>query len=158
MSSIIYFAALSFNIETLYGGGGLVFKRVPISLWRHGNTCRPPYLNRIHSNGNTGLHQVRMQSHVLNIMKKIVFLTKFRQNVFKNLHSQIKYNAFMVTFVIFYYRELKHKIKLPNVHVRIAVHTGDIVTAVLGARHWKYDLLGEDVIRAKHLLGRAHNG
>lgn len=69
-----------------------------------------------------------------------------------------KCNAFTVTFVIFYYRELKHKIKLPNVHVRIAVHTGDIVTAVLGARHWKYDLLGEDVIRAKHLLGRAHNG
>lgn len=156
MSSIIYFAALSFNIETLYGGGGLVFKRVPSSLWRHGNTCRPPYLNRIHSNGNTGLHQVRMQSPVLNIMKKIVFLTTSDKTFLKTYTA--KYNAFTVTFFIFYYRELKHKIKLPNVHVRIAVHTGDIVTAVLGARHWKYDLLGEDVIRAKHLLGRAHNG
>ncbi|XP_052688522.1 adenylate cyclase type 8-like isoform X1 [Crassostrea angulata] len=60
--------------------------------------------------------------------------------------------------ILDYMKELKHKVKLPNVHARIAIHTGDIVTAVLGARHWKYDLLGDDVIRAKHLLERAHNG
>lgn len=69
-----------------------------------------------------------------------------------------KCNALTITFVIFFLRELKNKVKLPNVHARIAIHTGDIVTAVLGARHWKYDLLGDDVIRAKHLLERAHNG
>lgn len=56
-------------IETLYGGGGMVFKRVSSRLWRHGNTCRSPHPNRIHSNGNTGLHEVRMQSPLLNIIK-----------------------------------------------------------------------------------------
>uniref|UniRef100_K1QSM2 adenylate cyclase n=1 Tax=Magallana gigas TaxID=29159 RepID=K1QSM2_MAGGI len=60
--------------------------------------------------------------------------------------------------ILDYMKELKNKVKLPNVHARIAIHTGDIMTAVLGARHWKYDLLGDDVIRAKHLLERAHNG
>ena len=48
--------------------------------------------------------------------------------------------------------------KLPHVHLRIAVHTGDVVTAVLGTRHWRYDLLGDDVIKTKELLKDAHNG
>lgn len=145
-------------IETLYGGGGMVFKRVSSRLWRHGNTCRSPHPNRVHGNGNTGLHEVRIQSPLLNIIKRNwVFLSQFFKTLLILTYSS-KCNTLTITVVIFFLRELKHKVKLPNVHARIAIHTGDIVTAVLGARHWKYDLLGDDVIRAKHLLERAHNG
>ncbi|XP_078334027.1 adenylate cyclase type 8-like [Crassostrea virginica] len=66
--------------------------------------------------------------------------------------------VYMAMTMMEYMKELKHKVKLPHVHLRIAVHTGDVVTEVLGTRHWRYDLLGDDVIKTKELLKDAHNG
>ncbi|XP_062612231.1 adenylate cyclase type 6-like [Saccostrea cucullata] len=66
--------------------------------------------------------------------------------------------VYMAMAMLDYFRELKQKVKIPNVHLKIAVHTGDISTAVLGTRNWKYNLLGNDVIKAKALLKQTQNG
>lgn len=69
-----------------------------------------------------------------------------------------KCNVLMIIFVIFFLREFKNKVKFLNVYVCIVIYMGDIVIVVLGVRYWKYDFLGDDVIRVKYLLERVYNG
>lgn len=64
----------------------------------------------------------------------------------------------MIIFVIFFLREFKNKVKFLNVYVCIVIYMGDIMIVVLGVRYWKYDFLGDDVIRVKYLLERVYNG
>lgn len=69
-----------------------------------------------------------------------------------------KCNMLMIIVVIFFLREFKYKVKFLNVYVWIVIYMGDIVIVVLGVRYWKYDFLGDDVIRVKYLLERVYNG
>lgn len=78
--------------------------------------------------------------------------------MFLILINLFKFNVVMIIFVIFFLREFKNKVKFLNVYVWIVIYMGDIVIVVLGVRYWKYDFLGDDVIRVKYLLERVYNG
>lgn len=78
--------------------------------------------------------------------------------MFLILINLFKFNVVMIIFVIFFLREFKYKVKFLNVYVWIVIYMGDIVIVVLGVRYWKYDFLGDDVIRVKYLLERVYNG
>jgi len=39
-----------------------------------------------------------------------------------------------------------------SVHLRVGVHTGRVISGVVGLRRWKYDIWSEDVELAQHIL------